>query len=110
MNITFDPALVIQLVVSSILPLLVGLVTKLDAKSWQRAVLLAVLTLVSTLGTELLRSVQDGVTYDLGRGLILALPAFITSVGMYFGLWKATGLPEKLQAVGSGSVNHSQGD
>ena len=70
MTITFDPALVIQLVVSSILPLFVGLVTKLDSKSWVRAVLLAALTLLSTLGTELLRAVQEGVSYDLGRGLI----------------------------------------
>jgi len=110
MTITFDPALVIQLVVSSLLPLLVGLVTKLDSKSWVRAVLLAVFTLISTLGTELLRAVQEGVTYDLGRGLLLALPAFITSVGMYLGLWKATGLPQKLQAIGSNGVNYAQGD
>lgn len=100
MIFTLDPALVIQLLVSTVLPLAVGLVTKTTTSPGLKAVLLAALALVTSLLTELGQSVTAGTTYDLGQGLLLALPTFLIAVGMHYGLWKATGVSQAAQRVG----------
>lgn len=101
MNIAFnlDPGLIIALLVSTVLPLLVGLVTTRVTSGGVKAVLLAVLALATTLLTELGVAVANGTEYDLGRGLMLALPAFLVAVGMHFGLWKPVGAAAAAQSV-----------
>jgi len=99
-TLTFPPALLLGLVVSTILPLLVGLVTKTVTSSSWKAVWLALLAAASGLLAELLAATQAGRPYDFGIGLITALVGFITAVGMHFGLYKPTGLSTKLQRVG----------
>lgn len=94
-----DTALVIQLLVSTILPLLVGLVTKTITRAGVKAVLLAGLALATSLLTELGASVAAGTTYDVGRGLLLALPTFLIAVGLHYGLWKPVGAAEKAQEL-----------
>lgn len=103
MDISFDlpPALILGLVVSTILPLLVGLVTKTVTSPSVKAVLLAALAAVTGLGTELLASINAGTTYDLGTGLVLALTSFVVAVGLHYGIWKPTGTSHALQEVGS---------
>ncbi|MFF2274223.1 hypothetical protein ACFVTX_18255 [Agromyces sp. NPDC058136] len=96
----FPPALVLGLIVSTILPLLVGLVTNTVTSPGRRATLLAALAAVTGLLTELLAAVEAGVTYDLGTGLVIALGMFLVAVGMHFGIWKPTGVSATLQQVG----------
>lgn len=96
---TLDPALVIGLLVSTVLPLLVGLVTTRVTHGGIKAVLLAALALITSLLTELGVAVSNGVTYDLGQGLLLAIPTFLIAVGMHYGLWKPTTASEKVQNV-----------
>lgn len=96
---TLDPALVIQLLVSTVLPLLVGLVTTRVTHGGVKAVILAGLALATSLLTELLAAVTAGVAYDLGKGLLLALPTFLVAVGMHYGLWKPVGAASAAQAV-----------
>lgn len=93
MDITFnlEPALILQLLISTVLPLLVGLVTKTVTNSGAKALLLALLALVLSLLTELLAAVNAGTAYDLGQGLLLAIPTFLIAVGMHYGLWKPVG-------------------
>ncbi len=98
---TFDAVLVIQLLVSTVLPLLVGLVTKTVTRPGVKAVLLAGLALVTSLLTELGAAVTAGTTYDIGKGLLLAIPTFLIAVGMHFGIWKATGVSQKMQEIGA---------
>ena len=97
MTFTIDLALVIQLLVSTVLPLLVGLVTKVTTNAGAKAVLLAALALATSLLTELGNALAHGETYDVGRGLLLALPTFLIAVGVHFGLWKPTGAAEAAQ-------------
>ncbi|UVG33811.1 membrane protein [Microbacterium phage HerculesXL] len=98
-SFTLDPALVIGLLVSTVLPLLVGLVTTRVTHGGVKAVLLAALALVTSLLTELGVAVSNGVTYDLGQGLLLAIPTFLIAVGMHYGLWKPTGASAGAQSV-----------
>lgn len=97
---TLDPVLVIQLVVSTVLPLLVGLVTKTKTDAGVKAALLAGLALATSLLTELGAAITAGVPYDFGQGLILALPTFLIAVGLHYGLWKPLGASVKMQEIG----------
>lgn len=101
MNIIFNlpPALVIGLLVSTVLPLLVGLVTSRAMKPGLKAVLLAVLSALTGLLTELLNAVNAGAAYDLGTGLVLALTSFLIAVGIHYGLWKPTKVTAAAQDV-----------
>lgn len=94
---TLDPVTVAQLVLSTVLPLLVGLVTKVVTHSGVRAVLLAAFALVASLLAELIRAWQQGDVYDLGAGLLLALPSFIIGVAMHYGIWAPTGVAKAAQ-------------
>ena len=96
---TIDPALVVGLLVSTVLPLLVGLVTTRVTDGGIKAVLLAGLALVTSLLTELGVAISNGVTYDLGQGLLLAIPTFLIAVGMHYGLRKPAGASQKAQSV-----------
>jgi len=103
MNIIFDipPALVIGLVVSTILPLLVGLVTNVKIDPRVKALLLALFSAATGLLTELLAAVNAGAAYNLGTGLVLAVAAFLVAVGLHFGLWKPTGAADAAQRAGA---------
>lgn len=98
-SFTIDPALVIQLLVSTVLPLLVGLVTKVVTHGGVKAVLLAAFALATSLLTELGAALTAGVPYDLGQGLLLAIPTFLIAVGLHYGLWKPTGVATKAQEL-----------
>lgn len=96
---TLDPIAVIQLLLAIILPLVVGLVTTRVTRGSVKAWLLAGLTLVSTILTGLAAALTNHVTFDLGVALLAAVPSFITSVAMYYGLWKPTGIGGAAQDV-----------
>lgn len=89
---TLDPATIIQIVLTVLLPILVGLVTTRVTSGAFKAWLLAGLTLATSLAAELLRAVQAGETYDIGVGILAALPAFGLSVALHYGLLKPTGV------------------
>lgn len=91
---TLDPAVVVQLLVAFLLPVLVGLVTTRVTSSGRRAWLLAGLTLATSLLVELGRALAAGTTYDLGVALFAALPAFVVSVATHYGLWRPTGVSD----------------
>ncbi len=96
---TLDPLTVVQFTISFLLPVLVGLVTTRVTSGRWKAVLLAALTLVTSLLVELARAIGAGEVYDLGVALFNALPAFVIAVAGHFGLWKPTGVSEKAQSV-----------
>lgn len=98
---TLDPSSTVSIVLGVVMPLLVALVTKQVTGSGTKAVLLAVLTLVTTIITGLGVAINNHGTFDLGLALQAAVPQFIISVALHFGLWRPTGISEKLQSVGS---------
>lgn len=100
MTFTLDAAAVVQLLVSPVLPVLVGLVTTRVTSASLKAWLLAGLSLVTSLAVELSRSLSAGETYDVGTGLLAALPTFIIAVATHYGFWKATGVTDTVQSVG----------
>lgn len=94
---SLDWAIVVQIVLAVVLPILVGLVTTRVTKSSIKAWLLAGLTLVTSLVTQLANAIATGTPFDLGLALLAVIPAFAISVATYYGLWKPTGVGEKMQ-------------
>lgn len=101
---TLSWPLIIGLLVSTVLPLLVGLVTKTVTNGGVKAVILAALAAATGLFSELGATITSGGTYDLGTGLLAALGAFLIAVGLHFGLYKPTGAAAAAQRVGDPSV------
>lgn len=98
MNANLDKAYWIGLLVSVVLPVLVGLVTTRVTSAGLKGVLLLAL---STANGFLVELANPGPDYDLQTAVILSLVAFGTGVLAHFGLWKPVGVSTKAQAVGS---------
>lgn len=101
---SLDPATVVQILLATVMPVLVGLVTKRATSAAAKSWLLATLTLVTSLLVGLGRALDLGVPYDLGVALLAAIPAFIVSVSLHYGLWKPTGVSDRAQKVGDPSA------
>jgi protein-S-isoprenylcysteine O-methyltransferase Ste14 len=87
--IAFDMDLVavIQFVLAVVLPLVVGIVTTRAQSPAFKAVTLAFLALLTSLGTELAQTLAEGGTYDLGEALLRLGGTFVVAVAMHFGVW-----------------------
>lgn len=99
--VNFEPVQLLQLLTSTILPLLVALVTKRETRPARRAVLLAGLSVLGSLAAALLSALQTGAPFDLIAALLAAVGSFVIAVATYYGLWTHTGIPVTLQNIGS---------
>lgn len=94
MNVTLDRAYWLGLLISVVLPVLVGLVTTRVTAAGTKAVLLLAL---ATLNGLLVEVANPGPGFDLATAGVLALVAFGTGVLAHFGLWKPAGVSAKAQ-------------
>ena len=99
----FDPSQLVQLLASTVFPLLVALVTKRDTHAGRRAILLGVRATATTLASALASALQTGAPFDLFGALFQLLLSFLIAVGMHFGLWNPVGAAKALQGVNIGS-------
>ena len=101
--LTFDISwpLIIGLLVSTILPLIVGLVTTRVTNGGVKATILAALSAVTGFLTELGNALSAGTPYNVGTGLVFALTAFLVATGLHYGIYKPTGASAAAQGVGS---------
>jgi hypothetical protein len=94
MTVNLDKAYWLGLLVSVILPVLVGLVTTRVTSARAKAVLLLAL---STLNGFVVEYAAPGPGYSVGTAAVLALVTFATGVLTHFGLWKPVGVSGKAQ-------------
>ena len=94
MTVDLDRAYWLGLLVSVVLPVLVGLVTTRVTSAGTKAVLLLAL---STANGLLVEVANPGPGFDLGTAVVLSLVAFGTGVLAHFGLWKPAGVSGKAQ-------------
>jgi len=90
---------VLTFVVAIVLPLFVGLVTKLTTNPAARAILLALLSAIAGFLAELLNALQSHTSYDVGTALLTWIGIFVVAVASHFGVWKPTGVSAKAQAA-----------
>jgi hypothetical protein len=91
--------MVLWLAVTVVMPVAVGLVTKISTPPAVRSVLLLGLSLANGLLSEALAA-GDG--YDWRKAITQAVVAFVIAVAAHFGFWRPTGVAAAALAVGSG--------
>lgn len=97
-NVNLDSAYWLGLLVSVVLPVLVGLVTTRVTSAGVKAVLLLAL---STLNGFLVELSNPGDHYSIGTAAVLSVVTFGIGVLSHFGLYKPTGVSAKAQALGA---------
>jgi hypothetical protein len=95
MNVHLDSAYWLGLLVSVVLPVLVGLVTTRVTHAGTKAVLLLALSTVTGFVTEYAGPHDAG--YSVQTAAVLALVAFATGVLAHFGVWKPVGVAGRAQ-------------
>ncbi len=101
MQPSLDTAYWLGLLISVVLPVLVGLVTTRVTSAGTKAVLLLALTAANGFLVEL--AGPHGDDYSIGSAVILWAVSFATGVLTHFGLWKPTGVSGKAQDTGAKS-------
>ena len=91
-------AMILWLAVTVVMPIAVGLVTRISTPPSVRALLLVALSITNGLLSEALAA-GDG--YDWRKAVTQAVVAFVIAVATQFGVWKPTGVSAKAIAVGS---------
>lgn len=94
MNPDLSRAEVIGLIVTLVLPILVGLVTTRVTSAGKKAVLLLALTAINGFLVELGNA---GPGYNVANGVFYTVIGFVTAVAMHFGFLKPTGVSGKAQ-------------
>src|SRR5690606_27437970 len=89
---------VLTLTVGTVLPILVGLVTKASWGGGWRAVILAALSALGGVGSSALDAANAGVYWDWKMAAITAFNTWLIAVASHFGLWKPTGVSAAAKA------------
>lgn len=80
----------LQILVSMILPLVVGIVVKQVAQPAVRSITLALLSAITAIATAGLSANGEIGTSTIAEAVV----TFIIAVGTYYGLWKPTGIAD----------------
>lgn len=88
--------MVVTMLISVVAPAVVSLITKASTEAWVKAVLIALISALVGIGQGFVDT-PPGVTWDWIAAVFYAFIAFITSVSIYFGLLKPTGVADTLQ-------------
>lgn len=83
----FDWIIVLQFVLATILPLIVGIVTTKVTAPNVKAVVLAALSLVASILAEITYALTAELPYNVGDGLIRFGAIFVVAVATHFGVW-----------------------
>ena len=85
----FSWLLLLQVLVSTLLPLLVALISTTMTSGSRKAVLLLALSALTSLLAQLADALTSGRPFDLFTALVMALVGFFVAVATHFGIWKA---------------------
>lgn len=95
MTVDLDKTYWIGLLVSVILPVIVGLITTRVTHAGMKAIALLAMSTVTGFVTEY--AGPHGDDYSVQTAVVLALVSFGTGVLIHFGLWKPAGVSAKAQ-------------
>lgn len=94
-------ALLLWLALTVVMPIVVGLVTKVHTSSGVKALLMLGLSLLNGLLSEWAAA---GDSYNLGKAAMQAVIAFVIAGASYARLWRPLGVTAAAQRIGSGTV------
>lgn len=87
----------LSLFVAVILPLMVGLLTKLGWPARTKALILIVLASVKTVVEAVIFSANEGVPFAPYPFLLTAFANLVIAIAIHFGVWKPTGVSDMAQ-------------
>lgn len=87
-----DGWMLVQYLVAFVSPIVVGLVTRQSTHPGVKAVLLALISALTAVGTELLDAHSHDAPVILNVIVFNAVVGFTIAVASHFGLWKPTGV------------------
>lgn len=93
-----NTASLVALLITFVLPLVVGLVTKSSTAASTKAILLLALTALTNVLTQFAGAAEDA-GFPWGTTLVTAAVGFAMAVAVHFGLWKPTGATITVQAA-----------
>jgi hypothetical protein len=88
----------VQVLVTVLLPLIVGFITRQDFP--HKALVLLGLAAFTGLGSEALATLQAGGVFDLGAGLVRFALSFGAAVLLHYGFYKPEGTTATVQRFG----------
>lgn len=91
---------ILSLVVTVVLPLVVGLVTKRSMPAGVKAVLLLGLTVATQAITTALEAINSGAAFEWKALASNIVVGFVVAVAAHYGLWKPTGAATAAQNTG----------
>jgi hypothetical protein len=97
---TFDTAGVVSLLVGTVLPLLVGLLTKRSMNSGLKAAVLALLSALSAFLTQWLTALDNAQHFLWQAAVLSALATFAVAAGTHYQVWKPAGVASALADKG----------
>ena len=89
---------IVAIVISAIMPLLVGLVTKRVTSSGLKSILLVGFTGATSFITEL---VKEESNFSLGTALLTWMLGFVVAIGIHLGFYRPTAVTAKTQEIGN---------
>lgn len=98
MDVTLNLAGLITILSSSVLPILVGLVTRAVTNSSVKATLLLLLTALGALFGQYLNDVAAHHAFNWTTAGIAAAVGYAVAVAVHFGYWVPTGATAKAQS------------
>jgi len=93
-TVVLNMAFVLSLLVSTVIPIIVGIVTKLNASSGTKALVMVIL---NALNGFLMEAIAGGDVYNWTLGLVNFLIGMVTSVATYYGVLKPIGASSSVQ-------------
>jgi len=104
--VTLDFAAVLTILIQLIIPLVVGLVTKLQASSALKSVVMIVLNALTSLLKEAL---AGGEEFNWGVAFVNFVIGVVISVSTYYGVWKPAGTTKAGASLKSATANFGLG-
>lgn len=98
---TFGTAGVLSMLVGTLLPLIVGAVTRLTLNAGVKALLLLLLSAITAVLTQWLTALNNAQAFHWQAAVLSAFTTFAVGAGAHYQLWKPSGLAQK---VGVGGI------
>lgn len=93
-TITVDP-LIVSVIVGAVIPVITGVVTKLNSTTGVKAITAAVLASAGGVLTQLFVDNPDN-SFVLKEAVVLAALVFVTNLGTYLGIYKPVGKTDQV--------------
>lgn len=97
---TFDTAGILAMLVGTVLPLLVGAVTRITLNAGVKALILLLLSAVTAVLSQWLTALTDAQAFHWQAAVLSAITTFLVGLGSHYQLWKPSGLAYRLGVDG----------